>query len=152
MTVRLVSLQATLAPSADASKPNFARGIKVVGYADLPDAAVAAYATYVTDAAAYVTAAATFATALGVLVADGASPTQAHVTTANTAYTALAAAYTTLAADWTALKAVIDGQVTSSGHALTVVADVTDFKSSGLIRATFDKMLKQFAADSLIAN
>lgn len=35
-----------------------------------------------------------FEAALAVLVADGASPTQAHVTTANNAYTTLKAAYT----------------------------------------------------------
>ena len=37
---------------------------------------------------------ATFEAALAVLVADGASPTQAHVTTANGAYTAVKAVWT----------------------------------------------------------
>lgn len=48
-------------------------------------AAKAATALVVTDAIP-------FAAALAVLVADGANPTQAHVTTANNAYTTLAAA------------------------------------------------------------
>lgn len=38
--------------------------------------------------------AATFETALATLVADGASPTQAHVTAANNAYTAIKAIWT----------------------------------------------------------
>ena len=41
------------------------------------------------DEKTYATNRATFETALAVLVADGASPTQVHVTTVNTAYSAL---------------------------------------------------------------
>jgi hypothetical protein len=55
------------------------------------------YATAGQDVAAYAAEqelVATFEAALAVLVADGASPTQAHVTTANNAYTSLKAVWT----------------------------------------------------------
>lgn len=71
-------------------------------------ASSASLATAKADAAAIDYTA--FAAALAVLVADGASPTQAHVNTANSA--------------WTTLKALIDTTVTdvaaiSAGPALT---------------------------------
>ena len=55
------------------------------------------YATAGQDVAAYAAEqelVAPFEAALAVLVADGASPTQAHVTTANNAYTSLKAVWT----------------------------------------------------------
>ncbi len=55
------------------------------------------YATAAQDAVAYADQqglVSTFETALAVLVADAASPTQAHVTTANNAYTSLKAVWT----------------------------------------------------------
>lgn len=55
--------------------------------------------TTATDSATVTSTAATAAAALAVLVADGASPTQGHVNTLNTAYGALATAITALQAD-----------------------------------------------------
>lgn len=102
MTAALRSMKATFNPSGTILYNPVAAG---------PDAVVTGYATYITDAAA-------FAAALATLVADGASPTQAHVTAANSAYT-------TLAADWTALKAIIDAQQTAGANAIVVTIDTT---------------------------
>lgn len=49
-----------------------------------------------------------FEATLATLVADGASPTQAHVTAANTAYTTMKTALATVTADITALPSVAD--------------------------------------------
>lgn len=91
----LISFTAKLigpVPSAGARS-----GISHPGTA-LDHAAAKAAATALTYAA--------FATALGVLVTDGATPTQAHVNTANTA--------------WTALKAQIDTLVATAPASVTV--------------------------------
>jgi len=106
MTVTLVGYRGTL---DKAGKPH------VIAVAGEVDAAKVITAALVTGYATYVTDAATFATALGVLVADGASPTQAHVNTANSAYT-------TLATDWATLKALIDAANVSVGTLQTNAA------------------------------
>lgn len=66
-------------------------------------ASSATLATAQTDALALTYAA--FAAALAVLVADGASPTQAHVTTANSAWTTLKTAIDLVVADVAAISA-----------------------------------------------
>lgn len=70
----------------------------------------------------------TFAAALAVLVADGASPTQAHVTTANTAYTALAA---TLGGD---INVTVNTTTVNTRNKLNHFMDVLkyQFESMGL--------------------
>lgn len=87
--------------------------------------------TVVANAVSYAALAATFATALGVCVSDGASPTQAHVTTANTAYTALAAAYDTLSTDITTLDTAVDLAVTDTN--LVTLAALTTALGSNVI-------------------
>ena len=71
-------------------------------------------------------------------MADGASPTQAHVTSANNAYT-------TLAADWAALKTLIDAAntaigvlQTNAGAAVTLQYDTTAITAFG----DFTKILR----------
>lgn len=81
----------------------------------------------------YDAAAATFAAALAVLVADGATPTQAHVTTANNAYTALAAQYTLMTA----------GDVTA-------LVNLTNVTSRNILKAALDKLLQTAAASGTV--
>lgn len=92
MTVSLVSFISTLRGS---------------GKANTAPAAAAVDATV----AATVAVAANVAT----LVADGASPTQAHVTT--------------LAANWAILLAAATVAQTAAGHSVTVTVDVTDIST-----------------------
>lgn len=75
---------------------------------------------------AVVTGYATVATAIGVLVADAGSPTQAHVTTLNNA--------------WTTLKALIDGNQTAAGHAATFTFDSTDIPSISKLTHIFNRL------------
>lgn len=72
------------------------------------------------DAATLTTDAAPVAAAMAVLVADGASPTQAHVNTAN-------AAYTTLAADIVAVNTAASGDLLVTYDA-AVVTSITKLK------------------------
>lgn len=81
-----------------------------------------------TAAALVVTDAVPVAAALAVLVTDGASPTQAHVTTLNNAYTTLAAAITAAKAATVAAKAATAGDVVVSVNQATVTTrnQITD--------------------------
>ena len=141
MTVALRSLVATIRASGGVTVGAVANSLDSVKV--LTAAVVTAYATYVTDAAL-------FATALATCVSDGATPTQAHVTAANSAYT-------TLAADWATVKAAIDAAdtaqgaaVTAGGHKLTVTFDVTDINTSGALRAAFNEIIEGAAAAGYI--
>ena len=71
----------------------------------------------------------TFATALAVCVADGASPTQAHVATANTAYTNLAACL---------------------GGDINIAFDVTKVTSLNTLRRCFSLALAEFTASGML--
>jgi hypothetical protein len=73
---------------------------QIEGYPTSPGCTSAVLAsTQKTDATALAAAQVTAAADVAVLVADGATPTQAHVTTLNTDYTALATAIATSVAD-----------------------------------------------------
>ena len=96
--------------------PNF-------GTAQDPNAAISALAASITAANAAVPSAAAFEAALATLVADGASPTQAHVTSVNNAYTTYKTAQTTYVADVAALS--------TTAAAAGVSADVTLLVNSG---------------------
>lgn len=109
-------------------------------------------ATLVTDQATYVTDAATFAATLATLVADGASPTQAHVTAANSAYT-------TLAADWAAIVAVnalvaADGVTAAAGYTQDVVLDINLAKITGIgkLRSVLNQLLRAALGSSIVPN
>lgn len=93
--------------------------IKVTLGADLGEGKFNTSASYGTDPVA---AAVPVAAALAVLVADGASPTQAHVTTLNSAYTTLAAAISTAN--------------------LTVQVDTAVITTSNGVKAAFQKALQ----------
>jgi hypothetical protein len=90
------------------------------------------------DEAGYNTALAAVVAAMAVLVADGASPTQAHVNTLNSAWGTLlthisvrhhtASARTTFAADVATL--VADGASPTQGHVNTANSDLTTLKAS----------------------
>lgn len=75
-----------------------------------------------------------FAAALAVLVADGASPTQAHVTTANSAWTTLKTAIDLVVADVAAISAgpAISADVVLAVNGATVL---TKNKLDEIIRA-----------------
>lgn len=73
----------------------------------------------------YAAAKTAFEAALAVLVADGASPTQAHVTTANSTYTTFAAAM---------------GGV-PVGRDLVVSVDLAKVSSISSLRAAFNRLL-----------
>lgn len=87
------------------------------GTAAEPNAAVAALTTAVAAAAALAPSATAFEAALATLVADGITPTQAHVTAANTAYTTYKTAQLTYVAAVAALS--------TTAAAGAVSADVT---------------------------
>lgn len=63
------------------------------------------------------------------LVTDGATPTQAHVTT--------------LAADWAILKALIDAQVTAGANSVTLVFDAAVFSDTGKLAIAFKEFLER---------
>lgn len=88
-----------------------------LGRATDPSAAATALGVSIAAAVALVPNPAAFAAALATLVADGASPTQAHVTAVNNAYTTLAAAQVTYAAAVAALS--------TTAVSATVAADVS---------------------------
>ena len=88
--------------------------------------------------AAYDTAATTFAAALATLVADGASPTQAHVTAANNAYTTLAGKYTTLKAQ-------------TNGADFLVVINLAVITSRNALLAAWKQALQIFAGSGTAA-
>ncbi len=79
---------------------------------------------------------------IAVLVADGASPTQGHVDTLNT--------------DWTALKALIDAATTAGG---AVTADVTVFIGSttnvntkNKLRTALDAIFRAVQGSNVLAD
>jgi hypothetical protein len=78
----------------------------------------------------YAAAKTAFEAALAVLVADGASPTQAHVTTANSTYTTLAA---TLAAP-------------PSKTDLAVSIDLANVPNQTAAKRAFDQVIKSLAS------
>lgn len=87
-------------------------------------------------ASGYAAAKTAFEAALAVLVADGASPTQAHVTTANSTYTTLAA---TLAAPPSASDVVVS-------------VNATNVPTRTCLARAFDQILQAFAStDALTA-
>lgn len=77
-----------------------------------------------------------FEAALAVLVADGASPTQAHVTTANSAYT-------TFAADLPATRAAATDVVLS--------VDLATVTSVSSLRRAVERLIQGFIAAGLAA-
>lgn len=92
-----------------------------------PSAAVTTLAASIAAAVALVPNPAAFAATLATLVADGASPTQAHVTAVNNAYTTLAAAQVTYAAavaalSTTAVSATVAADVSVLFNAATVIS------------------------------
>ena len=106
MTANLVSMVATLRPR---------------GNCDIVPAAV--------RSSLIQTGYAAVATDIATLVTDGASPTQAHVTT--------------LAADWVILKALIDAQVTAGANSAVLVFDSTVFSDTGKLAAAFKEFLER---------
>lgn len=95
-------------------------GLPTYTQASRPAGGAASNATLVADAIPV-------AAAVAVLVADAASPTQAHVTT-------LAAAYTTLAADIAANGAQVSGNV-------VVSFDTAVITTQRMLRAALEKVL-----------
>lgn len=69
-----------------------------------------------------------FAAALAVCVADGASPTQAHVTTTNGA--------------WATLKALIDAATGQVSANLVVTVDKANIGTISKLRAAFNDLLR----------
>lgn len=118
---------------------------------------VAALATVVdTDIVAYDAAAVdygtdktTFETALGVLVADGASPTEAHVTAVDAAYDDLAADYVALAAAYATLKADV-ALVSLSGDAVLLIDTAVVTTVNGL-KAIIRSLLQIVAGSGTLA-
>lgn len=100
-------------------------------------------ATAVTDNAAVVAAQATVAANVATLVADGASPTQAHVTTLNTNWGTLNTAITTLAADVAALNSAITGDV-------QVTWDTTKVTTVTQLKRAFDAALQAAAGGGIL--
>lgn len=72
---------------------------------------------------AAVTGYAAVATDIATLVSDGASPTQAHVTT--------------LAADWAILKAILDGNQTAAAGTVVATIDLTTITDWGMLDKAF---------------
>lgn len=97
----------------------------------------------VADVATMVAAQTPAAAAMAVLVADGATPTQAHVTTMNTAYGTLATAVATVAADATALNAAVGGDVQIIFNTATITT-VTQLKRA------FDAALQAAASGGIL--
>jgi hypothetical protein len=91
-----------------------ATGFISTGRAVEPNTAIAAAVALVPNPAA-------FEAALATLVADGASPTQAHVTAVNSAYTTLKTAQTTYAAAVAALTGGVSADVTLLWNVANVV-------------------------------
>lgn len=91
--------------------------------------------TAVTDAAAMVAAQTPAAAAMAVLVADGASPTQAHVTTMNGLYTTLAAAVAACNTDIGNLNTALSAGVVISW-------DTTKVTSINQLKAAFAEALR----------
>ena len=107
MTVSLVAFKAKVSNGVVSNAP----------VADNPDANVTAYAQHVID--------------LAQLTTDGASPTQAHCTSA--------------VASWVTVKAAIDAGVTNAGHGVTVIFDKTDITKAEQLRQIFN----QFIVDAI---
>lgn len=76
-----------------------------------------------------------FETALATLVADGASPTQAHVNAANSAYT-------TLKGDF--------GVPLAAGRDLIVSVDLAKVKSASVLRLALDRMARALGGTSYL--
>lgn len=102
MTANLVAFKVTVDANGRDSKP--ATPIPAPA-----NAAVTGYAAVATDVAT--------------LVSDGASPTQAHVTT--------------LAADWVILKAILDGNQTGAAGAVVATVDLASVTDWGKLEAAF---------------
>lgn len=109
MTVSLVSMKLTRNASGSVDATPIPAGA---------DAIVTGYASLVTH--------------LATLVADGVSPTQAHVTT--------------VAADWTALKAIIDANQTAAAAAVVITVDKTAITDQGMLNDIFRRALDTFRA------
>lgn len=100
------------------------------GYANDPQAAIVA-------AVALQPATATVAADIATLVADGASPTQAHVNALNTAWGTFLTAFTAYVAAVTALDAgLVDANV-------TLVVDTTAVTKVNQVKAALASLLKQ---------
>jgi hypothetical protein len=102
-------------------------GTAFVGRAQEPVASIAALAAAIAAAIALAPATATVAANIATLVADGASPTQAHVTTLNTNWGIFLTAETTYRAAVAALSTTASsGSLTADVTLLFNVATVTD--------------------------
>ena len=106
----------------------------------------AAQATLTTDIAAMGTLQTTFEAALAVLVADGASPTQAHVTTANNAYTALETGIDLVQTDITALQATFGVAPSTTDVVLSV--DLVKVPSISCLEIALQQLLNGLSGTS----
>lgn len=91
-----------------------------------------------TSFSAYDTLATTMASTMATLVADGAAPTQAHVTAANNAYTALAASYASL-------KAQVNGRD------FMVIVNLAKITSKNALLAVWNAALNIFSGSGTVA-
>lgn len=101
--------------------------------------------TLATDVATMVAAAIPVAAALAVLVADGASPTQAHVNTLNSAYTTLATAMTAVGVDQAAITAGV-----GTSTALSVQVDTTLVTTNNMFQRLLDDIARRVRGSSLL--
>lgn len=97
--------------------------------------------TLTADIAAYDTLAATVVSTLATLVADGASPTQAHVTAVNNAYTALKASYVTLKADTNS----------AAGYDFAVVINLAKVTSKNALVGAWRSVLRTIEGSGSVA-
>lgn len=128
MTVNLVAIKATRRASGAI---DVAPG-PAPAYADSVKTATALAVTDNTNAA-YTTVAANIAT----LVADGATPTQAHVTTLNTNWGTLKALIDTQTTDTTAADTKAGADQTGCAAAVVVTFDTVVFSDKGRLQAAF---------------
>lgn len=86
--------------------------------------------------------------AIATLVADGATPTQAHVTTLNTAWTALKADIAAL--DTSATSAALTKATTHSGYNAILSIDTAVVTSMNALKALFARALQAAAASGIV--
>jgi hypothetical protein len=101
--------------------------------------AVSSVATLVADEAPV-------AAAVAVLVADGASPTQAHVTTLNAAYASLAVDV----ADVNTQVTAVDTARAAATKDVVVSFDTTNVANLNQLKAALDAVLRQAAASGMV--
>lgn len=112
--------------------------------------AVTDVGTAVTDAATMVAAQTPAAAAMAVLVADGASPTQAHVNTMNTAYGTLATAVAAMNTDVGTLNTDITAANVAFGGNVQIIFDSAVITTITQLKRAFDAALQAAAGGGIL--